>query len=228
MTRVPSMQHPVVAREGRRALFVTAAAGIALYAAFGVSAAAPAIPLFLFLLYWYRDPHRDSPSLPLAIMAPVDGRVSTSRTGHDPWLGRDDSCIVAIRMGPLDVHSVFSPAEGKLIEQWSKPRHGEPEAVGSVLAYHVQTDEGDDVVFAFSRGSIGGPLRIYYQAGERVGHGRRIGYAALGCTVTVYAPPGSRLDTGEGTRVEAAATVIATLVHETPVSAIRDDRSGGD
>ena len=228
MTRVPSTQHPVVAREGRRALFVTAAVGIVLYAAFGVAVAAPAIPVFLFLLYWHRDPHRDSPSLPLAIVAPVDGLVIACKTGPDPWLGREDSCIVAIRMGPLDVHSIFSPAEGKLIEQWSKPRHGEPDAVGSVLAYYVQTDEGDDVVFAFSRGSVGGPLRIYYQAGERVGHGRRIGYAALGCTVTVYAPPGSRLDAGQDATVEAAATVIATLVHETPVSAIRDDDSGAD
>ena len=163
MTRVPSTQHPVVAREGRRALLITVVAGAVLYAVSGIAAAAPAIVALAVLLFWYRDPHRDSPSLPLAIVAPVDGTVTACETAFDPWLGRADCSTVTVVSGPFDVHSIFSPAEGKLLEQWSRPPHDEHAARGGMLAYQIQTDEGDDVVFAFSRGVIGGPLKIYYQ-----------------------------------------------------------------
>ncbi|MGR8919972.1 MAG: phosphatidylserine decarboxylase [Gammaproteobacteria bacterium] len=221
MTQVPSGQHPLVAREGRTAVFVTVAAGLALYASFGVAAALPAGVAALLLCLYFRDPHRDSPSLPLAVVSPVDGRIIAAGRGYDPWLGRD-AVRVGVLMGPLDVHSLFSPVEGKIMEQWSTPPHPANGAApaNAGLAYLIRTDEGDEVVLEIARGQIAGALRFAYQPGERVGHGRRIGYAALGCRVTVYSDASSRLDCAEGDRARAAATVISTLVHDSPVSAI--------
>lgn len=223
MTRVPSVQHPLIAREGGVALIVTSIVGIALYVLFGAGGCAPALLALLFLCFHFRDPHRDSPSLPLALVAPVDGMVTHAGALYDPWLGRE-AAAVSVVMGLFDVHSMFSPLEGKIVEQWSKPRHLEdPTAVPKhAVAYLVQTDEGDEVIMEIARGRLGGALRFYYQPGERIGHGRRIGYAPLGCRITTYAANGTRVESSAGMRVAAATSVMATLVHNTSVSAIRE------
>ena len=164
MTRVPSAQHPLVAREGYGALLVTTVVGIVLYLILGAAVAMPAVPAFLFLCFHFRDPHRDSPSLPLALVAPVDGIVTDVGPCRDPWLGRDAQSV-AIAMGLFDVHSLFSPLEGKIIEQWSEPRHADSsQAVPRrAIAYLVRTDEGDDVVLQISAGQFGRSLRFTYR-----------------------------------------------------------------
>ena len=200
---------------------VTAGVGVALYLLFGASTAAPAFLALVFLLFFFRDPHRDSPSLPLAIVAPVDGHVRGYGARKDPWLGRDAQWI-EMRMGLFNVHSLFSPVEGKIIEQWRTPAHesSDAQAATGSIAYLVRTDEGDELVLEISRGRINGPLQFSAQPGERVGHGRRIGYAALGCTVALYVDASSRIEISDLDSTTAASTVVATLMHDSPVSAL--------
>lgn len=218
---MPAARHPIIAREGWPALTITAGAGGLLYWAMGAGAAAPAILLFGLLLYLARDPHREPPSLPLAMVSPLYGRVAAAGEAYDPWLGRDALCL-EVRCGLLDVHSIYSPTEGKIVEQWTRPRHArEPEAANRhAIAYQIRTDEGDDVVMEIVQGALRGTVRIGYQPGERVGHARRIGFAPLGLSVVLYVPPGSRLDVAVGKRAVAASTVLATFVHEQAVSSI--------
>ena len=226
MTQVPSAQHPLVAREGWWALAVCGALTVLAYAFVGTFAALAGLTALVSFGWYFRDPQRDSPSLPLAVVAAVDGRVTATGNQWDPWMGRD-ACAVHIVMRVFDAHSIFSPVEGKIIEQWSTPPHP---AVGTQIvrqtaAYQIRTDEGDDVVLEIARPSRGGQISIYYQPGERVGHGRRVGFAPLGCRVAIYAPFGSRLEISSGAESIAAASVVSTLVHESPVSAIPEHQS---
>lgn len=218
---MPAPHHPIVAREGWPALTVTAAAGALLYWLVGAAAAAPAVPIFAFLLYLARDPHCEPPPLPLAVVSPLHGRVTEAGTDYDPWLGRE-ALRVEVRCGLLDVHSLYSPTEGKLVEQWTRPRHVREDAPErrSAIAYQIRTDEGDDVVMEIAQGAWGGSVRIGYQPGERVGQARRIGFAPLGLSVVLYLPAGSRLDTAAGEPTRAASTVLATFVHEEAVSSV--------
>ena len=220
-------QHSLIAREGWTALTVTIAAAFLLYAMLGIAGAAPAIVLFMLLVVNFRDPERETPSLPLALVCPLNGRVVNAGTGYDPWLGRN-SVTIAVTSGLFDVHSLFCPIEGKLIEQWTQPKH---EDVGvrrhaHTLAYLIRTDEGDDIVLEITQGRWKGRVRFPHQPGERVGHGRRIGFAALGCRATVYAPDSSRLEIEAGSRTEAASTVVATLVHREAVSSLTPREQG--
>lgn len=218
------IRHPLVAHEGRLAILITIILGLSTYLWFGFVGAVPAIAATGFLLLFFRDPTRTPHLTPLAIVAPVNGRVTRVEAGFDPWLGREAS-LVSVRMGLFDVHSMFSPMEGKIIEQWSAARHARDEDAlpRRAVAYQIQTDEGDDIVFEIARGQIGGVIRFYYQPGERIGHGRRIGFARMGCRVTLYAARESRIDCGVGDRVEAAVDTLMTLVHDTPVTALPDE-----
>ncbi len=218
---MPSARHTVIAREGWTALTVTVAVAFLLYAVLGLAGAAPAVMLFTVLIVYFRDPPRDAPSLPLALICPLDGKVTAAGSSHDPWLGRE-SVRVGLATGLLDVHSLFSPIEGKLIEQWTHPKHedGKETRIANMLAYQIRTDEGDDVVLEIAQGPWRGPVRFPYQPGERVGHGRRVGYAPLGCRINVYAPATSQVQVTAGEHATAASTILAMLVHEHAVSSL--------
>ncbi len=221
MPRVPSTKHPPIAAEGRTVFVVALALAALAVGLYGTPALLVGVPVVAGVAWFYRDPHRDSPSLPLALVAPADGQVIAAGATFDPWCGRDAECVT-VRMGLFDVHSLFSPIEGKIVEQWSQPRHPSPWPTQPEprIAYLVRTDEGDEVVLEIARGTLRGPLHVAYQPGERIGHGRRIGFIPFGATLTVYCGQPTSIETQSGSRVVGACSVLMTLIHEQPVSAV--------
>ncbi|MCH9049220.1 MAG: hypothetical protein IH836_09870, partial [Proteobacteria bacterium] len=121
---MPSNRYPFIAKEGWLFLFVLA--GLVLLTFYFVSSIisfvlATIFCLFLFLL---RDPQRTIPSLPLAILSPVEGRVIQIDEVDDPWLSQQginrQAKRIRIKMSSLDVYSLRSPVEGKVMEQWAE------------------------------------------------------------------------------------------------------------
>ena len=117
-----SRQYPVIAREGWGPLAVFFSIAVLLTLGVGAVNAAPAWILFGAALFFFRDPHRVPPSLPLAIVSPIHGRVDAVVEDRDPWLKRP-ALVLEIRGGLFDVRSIYSPTEGKLMEQWRQSAH---------------------------------------------------------------------------------------------------------
>lgn len=216
---MPTKTYALIAREGHGLLFLVACCAVVLQIFLGTYAALPGWILLGFLFYVFRDPTQTPPSLPLAVVSPIHGRVSVVGAVRDPWLKRDSECI-AIQTGLLDIRSIYAPLEGKIVEQWTSIPHPEPgdETPAHSSAFHIHTDENDDVVLVITRGEWGGRLSIEYHPGERIGQGRRIGYANLGCRARLYLPAGSHYEVGEGDSVMAGSAVVATLIHLTRMS----------
>ena len=169
------------------------------------------LPLWLLaglMLVLYRDPNRDTPSRPLSVVSPADGRVSYVNHTPDPYLDRA-SLKISIEMSPLDVYTARSPVEGKVLEPHGhNGNNNEPQGVW------LQTDEGDDIVMVMSRGRLNNKPRCYFGFGERVGQGRRCGFIHWGGRIDVYLPDYSRAEVEENARVFGGADVIASLVHD--------------
>lgn len=220
---MPTKTYALIAREGHGLLLLVAACAALLHVFLGFYAALPAWGLLALLVYQFRDPTQTPPSLPLAIVSPIHGRIMTSETAHDPWLKRDSETI-AIKTGLFDIRSIYAPIEGKIVEQWTAipdpapgencPRHSN--------AFHIRTDERDDIVLVITRGEYGGKVSIAYNPGERIGQGRRIGYANFGCSARLYLPAGSQLEVAAGDKVAAGSSVVAKLIHLTRMSIPRD------
>lgn len=209
-------RNSIIAGEGWWLLAGISAAGCILYTLVGIIGAAPALFALTFLLYVFRDPARIPPSLPLALLSPIHGRVIGIGRADNPWLKRD-SVKISMCMSLLDIGSIYSPTEGKIKEQWSRAHSpGQSQAV----AFWIQTDEGDDVVVEISRSSWGGPISFHGSPGERVGHGARMGYAFWGCDVVIYMPDNSEIGVDIGESLVGAMTTVGRLVHVKPVSAI--------
>ncbi|MDA0822953.1 MAG: hypothetical protein O3C28_11080 [Proteobacteria bacterium] len=205
-----------IAQEGHSMLGLVATCAVVLQLALGGYAAIPAWLLLAALLVMFRDPTQSPPGLPLAVVSPLHGRILAVGPTRDPWLKREAESFV-IETGLFDIRSIYAPCEGKILEQWSKIPHIEPgdENPAHSSAYWIQTDENDDIVLVITRSSWGGKLTFNYNPGERIGQGRRIGFANFGCRARLFLPLGSHYEVQLGEHVSAGSGVVGSLVHLT-------------
>ena len=160
------------------------------------------------IVFAHRDPEREIPSSPLAVVSPADGVIQSVEEVRDPYLQRD-AVRLDIQMNHAGVYSTRSPIEGKILEPKNAGNGGnQPHGVW------LKTDEDDDLVVVMHRGPLHNLPRCFVRIGERIGQGQRCGYIQMGGRVEVYLPRHSRLQVSPGSPVKAGSDVIATLVHK--------------
>jgi len=195
----------VIAREGLAPVLasVLAATLVTQFAGYYASLGFWVFSLLLALIF--RDPDRDIPAVPLAIVCPVDGRILSISVTHDPYLDRP-AIRVVIQMNPYGVFSARSPVDGKVLDPPNIPP-GAPHGVW------LRTNEGDDIVLVMNRGRLHNAPRCYVRIGDRVGQGQRCGFIHLGGQVDLYLPESSRTLVTAGDWVQGGSDVIAKLIH---------------
>lgn len=209
----------MLSREGRLPVAVSGALALSAQIWLGMKLAWPLWLLAALIFYVFRDPDRSVPSLPLAIVSPVDGRVTSRRPVDDLWLRRNafriGICPSFPGIGPLR-----SPSEGKVMEYklaLEVYRRSEfcvaPRGTAVCHALWVRTDEGDDVVLVVSSRWRFNRLRRHVRVGERVGQGQRCGFMYFASRVDVLVPEASRVEVSTGQRILAGSDVVANLVH---------------
>ena len=171
------------------------------------------------LLLVFRDPYRAIPALPLAVVSPADGKVTSVEQIEDPWLDRT-ALKIQMEMRNMGISPLRSPIEGKVMDFWTTPgsqrgTSAPPGSRGSMNGYAlwIRTDEDDDIVFAVMSQRPLSRFTMHIAPGERVGQGQRNGFVFFGSHVDVLIPFNSQCETSVGTNVLAGSGVIATLVH---------------
>jgi len=197
----------VIAREGQIPIAIGVLAAIVITHFVGFMASLGFWLFALVLVLIFRDPNREVPAVPLAVVSPADGRIISVNEQPDPYLERQ-SILVSMQMNSYGTFATRSPVEGKVLEPPNMP-HGNNAPHGVWL----QTDEADDVVLVMNRGRLHNTPRCYIEFGERVGQGQRCGFIYLGARIDLYLPVSSRIDVSPGDRVCAGSDVIARLVH---------------
>ncbi len=201
-----------VAREGWP--FILLAAALALFCGVYVSVwlSIPFALLTLYAIAFFHEPERELPRSPLAIAAPLDGRILHRRESFDPYLERD-AIKISVEVNPLGAYCIRAAVEGKVLELIPGRR-----LPRGITASWIQTDDRDDVVVVITRGSLFGARPCVCNFGDRVGQGRRCGFRRLARHLDVYLPPNSRVEVKNGQYVRAGQDVLAYLVHKEPVS----------
>ena len=204
-------RYPYFSREGWPFMLPVILAGAAAWYSLGLYWILPFIPLGLLVLFMFRDPHRRIPASPLAVVSPVDGRVSAIEHVHDPYLDRQ-ALRVQIDMFRTGVYTARSPVEGKILEPSADNRARlPPKAPHGVW---VRTDEGDDLVVVMNRGPLGNAPRCMVGYGERVGQGQRCGYLHLGGRIQLYLPESARVLVNINDQLRGGQDAVAQLVHK--------------
>jgi phosphatidylserine decarboxylase len=207
--------HPVVAREGWPYL------GAALVVSLVVTWLAGwwSLPFWaasVFILQFFRDPPREVPEDPAAVVSPADGRVVEVSRGVDPYLKRE-ALKVSVFMNVFDVHSNRAPLEGVVKERWYFGGAFVNAALDKASlenernALWLRTPEGHDVTCVQVAGLIARRILCYVGAGAELERGQRFGFIRFGSRVGHYLPLDAEVKAAIGDKVKAAETVLAWL-----------------
>jgi phosphatidylserine decarboxylase len=209
-------RYPLLAREGRWHIVLAAGAALAVHYFAGPLWVAPFWIVLVFILQFFRDPPRQVPDAPDAVICPADGKVIALGEVEDPYLKRP-SKRVSVFMNVFNVHSNRSPVAGKIMERWYRQGKFVNAALDKASldnernALWIRTDQGQDVVVVQVAGLIARRILCYVQPGERIARGERYGFIRFGSRVDVYLPLEARFEVSLGDSVKGAADVIARL-----------------
>jgi len=218
---MPSNSYPIIAREGWLFIGILVLLLIGAYYYLGTTITVIIATILVLTLYLLRDPEQTIPSSPLAIVSPVFGKIISIDEVEDPWVTRR-ALQIKIRMSLLDIYSIRSPIEGKIVNQWTRRPEGENN--GRRFAFRVRSDEEDEVVVVINLNFLTAFFfRFYVHSGERLGHGQRCGYLYFGGCVEILVPENSKISIQPGERINSGSGILAHLVHTSVATAIHPE-----
>ena len=159
------------------------------------------IPLAAAVASFFHDSPRNTAAKPSGILSPCDGRVIFRRECHDPHLRRE-AIRIGIAVPFFSNYLLRAPVEGELKELDNAPQQ----------ISCLQTDAGESIVIAVSRGSLLGAKPVWVAVGDRLGQGRICGKRRLARVIDVYLPSDCRVEIELGQTVRSGETVLATLL----------------
>ncbi|MEU6078615.1 phosphatidylserine decarboxylase [Micromonospora sp. NPDC047074] len=198
-----------------------AAAGIALGLAAVARVTRPKSKLWLLpalaaapVAAFFRDPERDVPEDPSAVVASADGRVLSVQRLHDERFGEGEWLRIAVFLSVLDVHVNRSPVAGKVVDYFVADggfaNAMKPAAEHNVAAYTVLDTAHGTVVVAQRTGLIARRIVQRAPIGALLARGERFGLIRFGSRTDVYLPADAAEPlVGPGDKVVGGATVIA-------------------
>ncbi|TNH31770.1 phosphatidylserine decarboxylase family protein [Micromonospora orduensis] len=198
-----------------------AAAGITLGLAALARVARPSSKLWLLpalaaapVAAFFRDPERDVPEDPSAVVASADGQVLSVQRLHDERFGDGEWLRIAVFLSVLDVHVNRAPVAGKVVDYFVADggfvNAMKPDAEHNVAAYTVLDTARGTVVVAQRTGLIARRIVQRAPIGALLAKGERFGLIRFGSRTDVYLPADAADPlVGPGDKVVGGATVIA-------------------
>jgi phosphatidylserine decarboxylase len=208
--------HPLIAREGWFFVAIALAIAVLVGIFLGWWWSIPFWLLGIFILQFFRDPPREVPDDPAAVLAPADGRIVEVSRAQDPYLKRE-SLKLSVFMNVFNVHSNRSPLDGAVKERWYFGGAFVNAALDKASlenernALWIQRDDGRDVTCVQVAGLIARRILCYVEPGAHLARGQRFGFIRFGSRVDLYLPPDAEVRAAIGEKVYAGESVLAWL-----------------
>lgn len=177
-------------------------------------AAAACGTLAVFMVFFFRDPERDSPDDDSLVISPADGRVVVvSRV--EP--GSENSATqISIFLSPLDVHINRSPIAGEITGVVYKRGafHVASRDIASVEnEQNIVTVRGQKLTIVFRQiaGALARRVVLWRKKGDRVAMGERVGLMKFSSRMDVLVPSEVEVLVREGQRVIGGITVLGRV-----------------
>lgn len=203
-----------IAREGLAYILIPAIVSIVLLVLGLWYVAVAFILITAFMLYFFRDPQREPPADPNAVVAPADGRVTrvtnvTSGAGNSPTL-------VSIFLSPFDVHINRSPIAGTVTDvSYTKGKFlmATDKNASLVNEQNAITIEGEKITVVCKQiaGILARRIICWKHAGESVKLGERFGLIKFSSRTDVLLPQSVEVLVKEGMRVQGGVTIIGRI-----------------
>lgn len=169
------------------------------------------VVLGLFVLYFFRDPERQIPADPEAVVSPADGHVvEIVEESSGVRAGKRISIFLSI----FDVHVNRAPVAGKIARLEYKPGRfmaaweGKASTENEQNLITLRTPRGE-MTFKQIAGWVARRIVFWKRPGDDVVAGERVGMIRFGSRVDVWLPECAEVLVRRGQKVAGGSTVIA-------------------
>ena len=206
--------HSIVAREGWVHIAVVIAIAVVL-SVFNFYLGVIGWLGVVFVVQFFRDPHRNIPQDDGVVVSPADGRVLSVGPAVDPER-KISTLKISIFMNVFNVHSNRAPVSGKIVAKNYRPGG----YLNAALAKASLDNEANTLTIKTDKheltctqiaGLLARRIQCYVNEGDEVLVGQRYGFIRFGSRVDLYLPEDSEPRVAPGDIVSAGSDIVAWL-----------------
>lgn len=176
-----------------------------------------ALSFLFFTISFFRDPNREIPSAPSAIVSPADGKVVDISTMKEPLFLHEEALRIAIFLSVFDVHVQRAPTDGRIVfvaynkGKFLDARNSNASLQNENRIIGLESTQGVRFAIRQIAGLIARRIVGWSGNGDVVKKGERIGMIRFGSRVELFLPVTAEIKIQIGTRVKGGETIIAYL-----------------
>ncbi len=173
--------------------------------------------LLAFILFFFRDPDRNTPDDSSIIIAPADGKIVSIKEAEEDLYIKDRVKQISIFLSPVDVHVNRIPATGKLeyvqynpgkyLMAWNE----DASSLNERADFGVLHKSGVKIFFRQITGFMARRIVYHIKRGEAVHAGERFGMMKFGSRMDVLIPASINLEVKEGDKTRGGETILARI-----------------
>ncbi|MBN2538684.1 MAG: phosphatidylserine decarboxylase family protein [Deltaproteobacteria bacterium] len=176
------------------------------------------LALTLFVMWFFRNPHRVTPEDGKAIISPADGRIIKIEEVEEKEMLNEKVRKVSIFMSVFNVHVNRAPCSGNIEEiSYSKGKFfaanldkaSEFNERNSVL---IKMADGGQIRTTQIAGIVARRIVCWTKKGMQIQKGERFGLIKFGSRLEVFMPLDTTISVKVGDRVRAGETRIGYLI----------------
>ena len=172
--------------------------------------------LILYTFFFFRDPERETPLDPNAVVAAADGLVADISEVEETELLKIKTRRIGIFLSIFDVHTNRAPVDGRVI--FRQHREGlcldarSPDCAqkNEAMIWAFETPRATLVVRQLT-GAIARRIVAWADVGDELKKGDRFGMIRFGSRTEVYLPLAADVLVKVGDHVNGGSTIIARL-----------------
>ena len=178
------------------------------------------ILLYMWIIYFFRDPLREIALHEEIILSPADGKVVAINQVYEGEYFQAERIQISIFMSPFNVHVNRSPVSGIL--EYFKYHPGK-----YLVAFHpksstknerttavVKRADGVEILFRQIAGFVARRIKFYPQVGDLIHQGDEVGFIKFGSRLDLFLPLNTDVQVNLGDQLKGGKSVIAKVVSD--------------
>lgn len=173
--------------------------------------------LWALVLYFFRDPERQTTNTPGLLVSAADGEVVEITHERETTYLERDAIRISVFLSIFDVHVQRIPLSGKVAfvhhqpGQYLQAFRPEASTVNEHIATLITSAYGPVLVKQIA-GVLARRCVNYLRPGEEVRRGQRFGLIRFGSRVDIFVSPDAKILVNVGDKVTGAVTPLVQLV----------------
>ena len=172
--------------------------------------------IFVFILWFFRNPKRNINKNPELILSPADGKLIAIKEVDELEYFKDKKIQISIFLSPLDIHVNRYPVSGEIL--YSKYHKGE-----YLVAWHPKSSDKNErttvviknkkfgeVMYRQIAGAVARRIVNYAEVGDLAEQGKDAGFIKFGSRVDLFLPIGTIVNVKLNEVVKGGITVITS------------------